>query len=139
MAPTKRAARPLLWYFRCNQPGHRAAECPATALLVKAGTPGKVVSSPWKAPDKSRVAYQAEVPAIAPEDEEVMTAVKYQLVAHNSEDEGPEDPMVSKPIHPFIIPVTITGPQSGWRRRYGALIDFLACWGGFTQCSTVVG
>lgn len=58
-----------------------------------------------------------------------MTATKYQLVAYDNEDNGPEDPMVSEPIHPFIIPVTITGPQSGRPGEYGALID-----SGCTRC-----
>lgn len=69
------------------------------------------MSSLWKVPDKSRVVYEAEAPVIAPEDEEVMMTAKYQLVAHDNMDEGPEDPKVSKTIPPFIIPVTIMGPQ----------------------------
>lgn len=58
-----------------------------------------------------------------------MTATKYQLVAYDNKDNGPEDPMVSETIHPFIIPVTITGPQSGRHGEYGALID-----SGYTRC-----
>lgn len=60
-----------------------------------------------------------------------MAVGKFQLVPYDSEDDGPEDPMVSKPIHPFIIPITIVIPQSAQHGRYGALID-----SGCTQCLT---
>lgn len=50
-------------------------------------------------------------------------AAKYPLVVYDSGDNVPEDPMVSGAIRPFIILVTVTDPQSGWCRKYGALID----------------
>lgn len=55
--------------------------------------------------------------------QEVPAAAKYPLVLYDSGDNTPEDPMVSGPIHPFIIPVTVMGPQSGRDREYGALIN----------------
>lgn len=51
------------------------------------------------------------------------------LVEYDSEDEGPEDPMVSNPIRPFIIPVTLKKPDGDRGGVYGALID-----SGCTRC-----
>lgn len=48
-----------------------------------------------------------------PEGGEEMTVRKYQPMLYDSEDDGPEDPMVSQPIRPFIVPVIIVGRHSG--------------------------
>lgn len=63
-----------------------------------------------------------------PEEGEVTTVGKYQLMPYDSEDEGLEDPMVSQPIHPFIIPVTIVGSHLGRCGTYGALINSRCTW-----------
>ncbi|KAK9411283.1 Retrotransposon-derived protein PEG10 [Crotalus adamanteus] len=94
--------------FRCNRPGHRAAECgiPApTSTPTAIGRPG---STPQKTAEKSRVAYQTGQTPIQPSSGDTPPTLQ------EYEEEGPvEDPMVSEPIIPFTIPVTITSPVTG--------------------------
>lgn len=114
----------LLCCFRCNQLGHRVAKCPALVPQGKAGPPGKLVSSAGPAQEKSRAACQMGSPTRGGAEEgEAPATVKYPEILYDSGDEVPEDPMVSNPIRPFIISVTVTGPQSGRSKKYGALID----------------
>lgn len=54
---------------------------------------------------------------------------KLPVVPYDSKDDSWEDPMVSDPICPFIIPLTIVGAQSAQPGEYGALIDT-----GYTRC-----
>lgn len=84
--------------FRCNQPGHRVTECPVPVSQGKPESPGKV--TPKRTPEKLRAAHQAEgsTPHGGGSKEDATTATRYRLVAHDSEAEEVEDPMVSEPI-----------------------------------------
>ncbi|KAK9400665.1 hypothetical protein NXF25_011379 [Crotalus adamanteus] len=110
--------------FRCNRPGHRAAECGLPAVL---GTPtaiGKPGSTPQKMMEKSRIAHQAGQTPIQPASDD------HSPMLQKYEDDDPiEDSMVSEPIAPFTIPVTLTSPITGEARSFQALLDT-----GCTRC-----
>lgn len=57
------------------------------------------------------------------EEEEARAATRYQPVAYKSEDEPAEDPMVSEPIRPLVIPIVLTGLPTGHHGEYRALLD----------------
>ncbi|KAK9412177.1 hypothetical protein NXF25_003352 [Crotalus adamanteus] len=110
--------------FRCNRPGHRAAEC---GIPESTGTPtaiGRPGATPKKMAEKSRVAYQlGQAPIQQPPDDASPVLQEY-------EEEGPvEDPMVSEPIVPFTIPVTLTSPVTSESMPFQALLDT-----GCTRC-----
>ncbi|KAK9401814.1 hypothetical protein NXF25_010170 [Crotalus adamanteus] len=117
--------------FRCNQPGHRAANCPApsprkTATVSKA-TPMK------KTAESSRAATQQPTPAArrgSPATPEPMAVARYQMEDdEDSPEDGSTDPMVSEPIRPFVLPIVLTSPVTGVQRACQALIDT-----GCTRC-----
>ncbi|XP_039191766.1 UDP-GlcNAc:betaGal beta-1,3-N-acetylglucosaminyltransferase-like protein 1 isoform X1 [Crotalus tigris] len=123
---TPEATRPKTTFrcFRCNRPGHRAAECGLPAIL---GTPtaiGKPGSTPQKTTEKSRVAHQTGQTPIQP------ASGDHSPMLQEYEEDGPvEDSMVSEPIVPFTIPVTLTSPNTGEARSFQALLDT-----GCTRC-----
>ncbi|KAK9407042.1 RTL1: Retrotransposon-like 1 [Crotalus adamanteus] len=92
--------KPVFRCFRCNRPGHRAAECTfpkSTNIPTGVGRPG---TTPKKMTEKSRVAHQ--VGQTAPGD--ISPALE------EYEEEGPmEDPMVNDPIVPFHFKVVPGG------------------------------
>ncbi|KAK9410510.1 Retrotransposon-derived protein PEG10 [Crotalus adamanteus] len=87
---TPEATRPKTTFrcFRCNRPGHRAAECGLPAIL---GTPtaiGKPGSTPQKTTEKSRVAHQTGQTPIQP------ASGDHSPVLQEYEEDGPvEDSM----------------------------------------------
>ncbi|KAK9406808.1 hypothetical protein NXF25_005582 [Crotalus adamanteus] len=112
--------KPVFRCFRCNRPGHRAAECTfpeSTNIPTGVGRPG---TTPKKMTEKSRVAHQ--VGQTAPGD--------ISPTLEEYEEEGPvEDPMVSDPIVPFTIPITLTSPVTRESGSFQALLDT-----GCTRC-----
>ncbi|XP_039215403.1 uncharacterized protein LOC120315311 [Crotalus tigris] len=117
--------------FRCNQPGHRAADCPAPSPR-KAVTVSKV--TPMKnTAEGSRAATQQPTPAArrgSPATPEAMAVARDQMEGgEDSPDDGSTDPMVSEPIRPFVLPIVLTSPATGVRRACQALIDT-----GCTRC-----
>ncbi|KAK9408175.1 hypothetical protein NXF25_006949 [Crotalus adamanteus] len=122
--PSTVRPRPIFRCFRCNRPGHRAAEC---GIPEPTGTPtaiGKPGSTPKRTVEKSRVAYQlGQTPIQQPPDDA-------SPVLQEHEEEGSvEDPMVSEPIVPFTIPITLTSPVTGESKPFQALLDT-----GCTRC-----
>lgn len=65
---------------------------------------------------------------VGPEEGGSPTTARVPLVSYDSEDDGAEDPMVSNPIQPFVIPVTIRRPHTGNGAHYRALIDSGCTW-----------
>ncbi|KAK9409308.1 RTL1: Retrotransposon-like 1 [Crotalus adamanteus] len=104
-------SRPTFRCFRCNRPGHRAAECgipKPTGTPTAIGTPGV---TPKRPAEKSRVAYQLGQSQVQQKPDEASPILqKYE------EEEPVEDPMVSEPIVPFTIPITLTSPVTGESR-----------------------
>ncbi|XP_039197260.1 malonyl-CoA-acyl carrier protein transacylase, mitochondrial isoform X2 [Crotalus tigris] len=85
--------------FRCNQPGHRAADCPAPSPQAPSSAPGKPTPRANKTPDTSRAAQQPEAGTSQQsvpkeEEEEATAATRYRLVADDSDDDIANDPMV---------------------------------------------
>ncbi|KAK9395500.1 hypothetical protein NXF25_018861 [Crotalus adamanteus] len=80
--------------FRCNQPGHRAAECPAPAPRV-AGTPRASAQTPRKGPDTSKAAAHPKTPStpLAVPGREAMATAQYRPVDEESDDDPVDDPM----------------------------------------------
>ncbi|KAK9409868.1 Retrotransposon-derived protein PEG10 [Crotalus adamanteus] len=103
--------RPIFRCFRCNRPGHRAAECGIPKPIdtpTAIGTPG---ATPKRPAEKSRVAYQlGQSPIQQPPDDASPVLQEY------GEEGSVEDPMVSEPIVPFTIPITLTSPVTGESR-----------------------
>lgn len=100
--------------FRCGQLGHRVAECLAPTSRGEIGSPGpwKARKTPKKTPKKSRAAHQAvEALQPLPDEGEAPGEEEHPLLPYDSEEEGEQDPMVSAPIHPFVILVTIMAPK----------------------------
>ncbi|KAK9395616.1 RTL1: Retrotransposon-like 1 [Crotalus adamanteus] len=110
--------RAVFQCFRCNQPGHRVAECPVPAIPNIPTATGKPGATPRKTMERSRAACQAGGgPSQQSPGEQTPTLEEY-------EDGDPaEDPMVSEPIAPFAIPITLTSPLTGRSSEYHALID----------------
>ncbi|XP_039197259.1 malonyl-CoA-acyl carrier protein transacylase, mitochondrial isoform X1 [Crotalus tigris] len=84
--------------FRCNQPGHRAADCPAPSPQAPSSAPGKPTPRANKTPDTSRAAQQPEAGTSQQsvpkeEEEEATAATRYRLVADDSDDDIANDPM----------------------------------------------
>ncbi|KAK9395748.1 hypothetical protein NXF25_019109 [Crotalus adamanteus] len=95
--------------FCCNRPGHRVAECPipvTTSTPTAVGQPGIT----RKAVERSRAARQTEVEARQRSGGE--TSLSDWLEEYEGGDPA-EDPMVSQPIAPFAIPITLTSPLMG--------------------------
>ncbi|KAK9401689.1 hypothetical protein NXF25_010045 [Crotalus adamanteus] len=119
--------KPVFRCFRCNRPGHRAAECGITDLTELTGTPtaiGRPGVTPKRTAEKSRVASQTAQTSFQ------QLPGDTTPVLHEYEEEGQvEDPMVSEPIVPFNIPVTLTSPVTGEAKSFQALVDT-----GCTRC-----
>ncbi|XP_039213407.1 uncharacterized protein LOC120314410 [Crotalus tigris] len=111
--------------FRCNQLGHQAAECPAPTPRVS-GTPRAPAQTPQKGPDATKAAAHPKTPS-TPLD--TMVTAQYRPVDEESDDDPIDDPMVSEPIAPFILPIVLTSPHSGEQWECKALIDT-----GCTRC-----
>lgn len=130
-APPGGLPRPTFCCFRCNLPGHRAAECPEP--LPKGRVEMGEKSTPKRIPERSRAAKQhIESPMSRGERSntgEGTSAGRPPLIIYDEDVKTSEDPMVSEPIHPFILPITITSTYSGHRRQYNALLDT-----GCTRC-----
>ncbi|KAK9397281.1 hypothetical protein NXF25_020642 [Crotalus adamanteus] len=117
-------SRPTFRCFRCNWPGHRAAECgipKPTGTPTAIGTPGITPKTPA---EKSRVAYQLEQSQVQQKPDEASP-----ILQEYEEEEPVEDPMVSEPIVPFTIPITLTSPVTGESMPLSALLDT-----GCTRC-----
>ncbi|XP_039178262.1 uncharacterized protein LOC120298525 [Crotalus tigris] len=117
--------------FRCDQPGHRAADCPAPSPR-KAATVGRATPMK-KATEKSRAVIQPPAPGAktgSPAMVESTAMARYQT---GDEEDGSDDrvgdPMVSDPISPFVLPIILTSPVTGAKKACQALIDT-----GCTRC-----
>ncbi|KAK9395632.1 hypothetical protein NXF25_018993 [Crotalus adamanteus] len=91
--------------FRCNQPGHRAAECPAPSPR-KPTTSGR--ATPMKtAAESSRAATQQATPGVrrgSPATPEPAAAARYQPGDdEDSPDDGSADPMKRERLHASAI------------------------------------
>ncbi|KAK9400308.1 hypothetical protein NXF25_013327 [Crotalus adamanteus] len=116
--------KPVFRCFRCNRPGHRTAECTFPESIKTPTAVGRPGGTPKKMTENSRAAHQLgqlsgqQAPGDAPP------------ALEEYEEEGPvEDPMVSYPIVPFTIPITLTSPVTGESGSFQALIDT-----GCTRC-----
>ncbi|KAK9395807.1 RTL1: Retrotransposon-like 1 [Crotalus adamanteus] len=115
--------------FRCNRPGHRVAECPVPAVQSTPVTQGRPGPTPKKTPDHSRVVCRVEGGTPQRPSSEVTPAVPDDPLEEYDNMDPDEDPMVSQPISPFAIPISLTSPTTGQTGEYQALID-----SGCTQC-----
>lgn len=124
------ACRPMLC-FKCNQPGHRATECPAPTPKgnSKDSGPGKTVKNSRKIPAKSRTAHQmgGALPT-RPDDGEMLAKAELPQVPDDSDDEGNRESMVSAPIWPFVISMCLTASGRLASRVFEVLIDSGCTW-----------
>ncbi|KAK9395754.1 RTL1: Retrotransposon-like 1 [Crotalus adamanteus] len=123
------SVRPTFRCFRCNRPGHRVAECPVPALTTTPRSQERPSPTQKKTPEHSRAARQMEegtpqhAPTTAP------PAIPDDSLAEYNNTDPDEDPMVSQPICPFAIPISLMSPTTGHTSRFQALID-----SGSTRC-----
>lgn len=88
-------------------------DCPAPNPQAPSSTPEIATPNAKRTLEKSRAAQQPEGVVsqwLLLEEEEATAAMKYHLVVDDSEDNIAENPMVSEPISPFVLPVTLTSP-----------------------------
>ncbi|KAG8139203.1 hypothetical protein E2320_001976 [Naja naja] len=106
---TAPSSRGQLLCFRCRKPGHHIACCPEACpvTIVAVGLQQQLKKTPPKSQEKSRTTQEPCSPMLAGEVETMVRATGV-LDTSGSDDEGGLDPMVSTPIQPFIIPVTLT-------------------------------
>ncbi|KAK9395784.1 RTL1: Retrotransposon-like 1 [Crotalus adamanteus] len=110
--------------FRCNRPGHRVAKCPVPAIPSIPTATRKPGATPRKTMERSRATRQAGGgPSQQSSGEQTPALEEYK------DGDRAEDPMVSEPIAPFAIPITLTSPLMGRSSEYHALIDT-----GCTRC-----
>ncbi|KAK9395486.1 sulfotransferase 1A1-like [Crotalus adamanteus] len=76
--------------FRCHQPGHRAAECPAPTPRVS-GTLRAPAQTPRKGPDATKAAAHPKTPS-TPLD--TMATAQYRPVDEESDDDPIDNPMI---------------------------------------------
>ncbi|KAM3848292.1 uncharacterized protein M6D78_004949 [Vipera latastei] len=86
--------------FRCNQPGHRAAECSVPIPRGIPSTSGKPGPTAKKATERSRAVQQPEGDASQQPHAmgEATSATRYQLVAYDSAEDSAEDPTSPGPL-----------------------------------------
>ncbi|KAK9395714.1 hypothetical protein NXF25_019075 [Crotalus adamanteus] len=115
--------------FRCNRPGHCVVECPVPALTTTPRSQEKPSPTQKKTPERSRAACQTEesIPQQVPITTS-LTSPDESLVEYDNADPN-EDPMVSQPICPFAIPISLTSPMTGHIGEFQALIGL-----GCTRC-----
>lgn len=126
--------------FRCNQVGHRAAECP----LPPPKMPGPQTPIVGEKPqERGRLGLALECIRLAAhiisgkgttsgkDGGNPGEAGEDRLPEEHggSDEDDPNDSMVSDPVRPFIIPVVIRNTHMGEGSNQGALID-----SGCTRC-----
>ncbi|XP_060542340.1 uncharacterized protein LOC132710346 isoform X1 [Pantherophis guttatus] len=129
-----RAQRPIFHCYRCNQVGHRVADCPMPpprpqSQKQTAGAPMRGCS---RQPTERTQALQGPKVTVNTQTRDInpTSAVeRFPVVSGDSDDEEPEDTMVSDPVYPFVIPVVLRNPRCPTGLQYGALIDT-----GCTRC-----
>lgn len=123
-------------YYRCDQEGHRALDCPVPPLREPpAQTPrssGRTRGWGQGIPEQSRIATQSSGSEYGVRDESDYypgMACRPEESGSAEEEAAQQDPMVGAPISPFVIQVTLCNPRTGQIGHQGALLDT-----GCTQC-----
>lgn len=118
------ARRPLFRCFRCNQTGHQVAECPMPAPRTPMQTSPLGIPARGRSktmPERSQLTQTLVVSAEVQAREGTMAPSpgKFLVVSGDSDDDDPDDPMVSAPVCLFVIPIMIQNPRSATGLRYG--------------------
>ncbi|KAK9396222.1 Retrotransposon-derived protein PEG10 [Crotalus adamanteus] len=88
--------------------------------------PRRARDTPKKTPEKLWACTRQRAPPSKGrvlEEEKATATTRYQLVDYDSKNEAAEDPMVNEPVQPFVIPIKLTGLQTGHHGEYRALIN----------------
>lgn len=124
--------------FRCDQEGHRVADCPLPPPRLPGlqpsvtGDTARVQNRPTS--ERTRLARQTTPVKNKKLGKDVGGSSEegvgqFPLVAEESDEEAANDLMVSRPVRPFVIPVMIQNTCTAMGCEQGALID-----SGCTRC-----
>lgn len=134
--PMEASGRGVFCCFRCNQPGHRALDCPfppAQSVGLRMTMPMQPSRGRGRGVlDHSRLAVQTPDGDTYLSTQESRGPVEKEDVPptpQGVEDQPPDDPMVNAPVHPFVIPVQLRNIHTSATLQRQALID-----SGCTRC-----